>query len=64
MAVRKQTVEHVFGTLKEQILGNGRMLVRGTQAVRAELSLAVLAYNFKRLCNIVGVRWMQQALAD
>jgi transposase len=62
MALRRQTVEHPFGTIKHRILGNARLLVRGLRGARAELSLAVLAYNFKRVINLKGGTWMLQAL--
>lgn len=62
MALRRQTVEHPFGTIKHQILGNARLLMRGLPGARAELSLAVLAYNFKRAINMMGSRQLMQAL--
>ncbi len=62
MALRRQTVEHPFGTIKHQILGNARLLVRGFGGAKAELSLAVMAYNFKRVFNMKGGAWMQQAM--
>jgi hypothetical protein len=33
----------------------GYFLPRGLEKVRAEMSLTVLAYNLKRVINIVGV---------
>src|SRR5690606_23394883 len=51
MLRRRQTVEHPFGTIKEHILGNARLLMRGMRGAKAELSLAVLAYNIKRTIN-------------
>lgn len=62
MALRRQTVEHPFGTIKHQILRNARLLMRGLQGARAELSLAVLAYNFKRVANMMGNRKIMQTL--
>jgi transposase len=62
MALRRQTVEHPFGTIKYQILGHARLLVRGFRGARAELSLAVMAYNFKRVFNMKGAAWMLQAM--
>lgn len=41
MALRRQTVEHPFGTIKQQILRNARLLLRGLKGARAELSLAI-----------------------
>jgi transposase len=62
MKLRRQTVEHPFATIKHQILGNARLLVRGLRAGGGELSLAVLAYNLKRAVNMKGAPWMRQAL--
>lgn len=62
MQLRKQTVEHPFADLKHRILGNARLLMRGLQGARSELSLAVLAYNLKRASNMKGITWMRQAL--
>lgn len=62
MALRRQTVEHPFGTIKHRILGNARLLLRGLQGARAELSLAVLAYNLKRVINMKGSSSLMQAL--
>lgn len=54
MAVRRRSAEYPFGTLKERILGNARLLMHGLAGARAELSIAVLADNFKRVVNILG----------
>lgn len=62
MRLRRATVEHPFGTLKERILGNGRLLMRGISGARSELSLAALAYNFKRVGNILGAAQMFHAV--
>jgi transposase len=62
MRLRRQTVEHPFGTIKHQILRNARLLLRGLQGARAELSLAVMAYNLKRVVNMMGSRNVTQAL--
>lgn len=53
MTVRKRTVEHVFGTLKHW-MGWTHFLTRGMQNVATEMSLSVLAYNFKRVLSILG----------
>lgn len=62
MALRRQTVEHPFADLKHRILGNARLLMRGLDGARSELSLAVLAYNLKRAFNMKGAAWMNQAI--
>jgi transposase len=47
MRVRRQTVEHPFGTLKAW-MGATHFLTRTLDKVRTEMSLHVLAYNLKR----------------
>jgi transposase len=54
MRVRRQTVEHPFGTLK-MWMGAAHFLTKTLPRVRAEMSLHVLAYNLKRLMQILGI---------
>src|SRR6204780_3251808 len=54
MEVRRQTVEHPFGTLKAW-MGATHFLTRTLDKVRTEMSLHVLAYNIKRMITILGV---------
>jgi hypothetical protein len=54
MALRAQLCEHPFGTLKNWC-GWQQFLLRGLQKVRAEFSLLMLAYNFKRVLSILGL---------
>lgn len=51
-ALRKQTVEPVFGIIKSA-MGFGQFLMRGIEKVTGEWSLVCLAYNFKRLNNLI-----------
>jgi hypothetical protein len=60
--VRRQTVEHVFGTLKSW-LGTAPLLTKTLPRVKTEVSLAVLAYNMKRMIKIMGVHGMTRAIA-
>ncbi|MGU3328266.1 transposase, partial [Methylobacterium mesophilicum] len=53
MRDRRQTVEHVFGTLKAW-MGATHFLTRGLRNVAGEMSLQVLAYNMKRVIAILG----------
>lgn len=62
MRRRKGMVEHPFGTLKRRMDG-GRFLLRGLQKVKAEMSLAVTAYNLTRAVNVLGTRRLCQTLA-
>lgn len=55
MKLRRQTVEHVFGTLKAW-MGASHFLTRTLPRVRTEMSLQVLAYNLKRATKILGAR--------
>lgn len=55
MTIRRQTVEHVFGTLKSW-MGPCHFLTKGIKNVATEMSLSVLAYNIKRLLVIMGVK--------
>jgi transposase len=52
-AKRKELVEHPFGTVKRG-LGFTYFLTRGTENVRAESLLHFLAYNMKRLVNLMA----------
>lgn len=54
MRQRAAICEHVFGTLK-QWCGWTHFLLRGLEKVRGEMSLMMLAYNFKRVLNILGM---------
>ena len=51
---RRETVEHPFGTIK-QWMNQGAFLMRGLEKVRGEFSLTALAYNLRRIINIIGV---------
>lgn len=53
MSVRRATVEHPFGTLKAW-MGATHFLTKTLDKVSTEMSLHVLAYNFKRLIKIMG----------
>jgi transposase len=59
---RGSTVEHVWANFKTQILGTGKLLLRGLDGARIETALAMLAYNLKRMMNLQGSAWMHQAL--
>jgi hypothetical protein len=63
MQHRRQTVEHAFGTIKEHILANARLLMRRMRGAKSELRLAVLAYNIKRTINLKGAGWISAATA-
>jgi hypothetical protein len=58
---RKAIVEHPFGSMKRG-MDQGYFLMRGLVKVKSEFSLTVLAYNLKRVINLVGVPRMLAAL--
>jgi hypothetical protein len=62
MIIRRQTVDHCFGTLKAW-MGGTHFLTKTLEKVKTEMSLQVLAYNMKRMINIFGVRPLMQAIA-
>jgi len=62
MTIRRQTVEHPFGTLKAW-MGSTHFLTRTLEKVKTEMSLQVLAYNMKRMINIFGVTALMKAIA-
>lgn len=55
MRIRRQTVEHPFGTLKAW-MGSTHFLMKTLKHVRTEISLHILAYNLKRLIALFGVQ--------
>ncbi len=61
MGVRRQTVEHPFGTLKSW-MGSTHFLTRTLKRVSTEMSLHVLAYNMKRVIAIIGVGPLMEAI--
>ena len=62
MRRRKAIIEHVFGTIKRS-LGYDYFLCKGFAKVATEVNLTVLAYNLKRVCNLVGVPELVQAVS-
>lgn len=61
LRLRKQLVEHPFGTIKRS-MEQGYFLMRGKLKVGTEISLTSMAYNMKRVINIVGVNKLLEAL--
>jgi len=56
-------VEHPFASLKYRIFGNPRFLLRGLHGAQAEISLATMVYNLKRMLNGLGANRLRAALA-
>jgi hypothetical protein len=59
--IRRQTVEHPFGTLK-MWMGATHFLTKTLPRVSTEMSLHVLAYNLKRAMRILGVESLTEAI--
>ena len=62
LALRSMTVEHPFGTIKSW-MGATHFQMRRLKNVRTEMALHVLAYNMKRVINMIGVEPLLKALA-
>jgi transposase len=61
MRARRRIVEHPFGTIKSW-MGNPHLLMRRLKNVRTEIGLHVLAYNMKRVMQILGAGPLMTAI--
>ena len=61
MRIRRQTVEHPFGTLKSW-MGATHFLTRTLDRVSTEMGLHVLAYNLKRVLSLLGIDALMVAM--
>ena len=61
MRLRRQTVEHPFGTIKSW-MGSTHFQMKRLKNVRTEMALHVLAYNMKRVMRILGVGGLMGAI--
>ncbi len=61
MRLRRSTVEHPFATTKYRIFGHPRLLMRGVSGARVEIGLATMAYNIKRITNVLGATKLMEA---
>jgi transposase len=55
MKLRRRIVEHPFGTIKAW-MGSTHFLMKRLTNVKTEISLHILAYNMKRVMQILGIR--------
>jgi transposase len=62
MRLRRCTVEHPYATIKYRIFGHPRLLMRGLSGARAEIGIATMAYNLKRITNVLGAAKLTEAL--
>jgi len=61
MKARRETVEHPYGTIKHW-MGYTHFQMRTLDRVSAEMSLHVLAYNLKRVMNIMDTGTLIEAM--
>jgi hypothetical protein len=61
--LRKQTVEHPFGTIK-MWMGAQHFLMKRKKNVSIEMSLLVVAYNLKRMMTILGTSGLMEAIRE
>ena len=61
MGLRRSTVEHPFGTIKTW-MGATHFRMRTLKNVRTEMAFHVLAYNLKRMINLIGVQGLLAAI--
>jgi transposase len=61
MRIRRQTVEHTYGTIKLW-MGSAHFLTKTIDRVSTEMSLHVLAYNLKRMMKILGTEALMEAI--
>jgi len=61
MQIRRATVEHPYGTLKCW-MGATHFLTKTLDHVSTEMSLHVLAYNMKRVINLIGTKQLLEAI--
>ena len=62
MRQRRETVEHPFGTIKSW-MGSTHFQMKTLKRVGTEMALHVLAYNLKRVMNILGIRPLIAAMS-
>ncbi len=63
MKLRRFTVEHPFATIKYRIFGHPLLLMRGLAGAKVEISLATIAYNLKRIINVLSAAKLTEALS-
>jgi hypothetical protein len=61
MHIRRATVEHPYRTLKGW-MGSTHFLTKTLDHVSTEMSLHVLAYNMKRVINLIGTKQLLEAI--
>ena len=54
LSLRREIVEHPFGTMK-RAFNQGYLLLKGIRKVKGEVGFTMMAYNIRRAINILGV---------
>ena len=54
LSLRREIVEHPFGTMK-RAFNQGYLLLKGFRKVKGEVGFTMLAYNIRRAINVLGV---------
>ncbi len=63
MRLRRETVEHPFGTIKAR-MGATHFLMKRLRNVATEMALHVLVYNLTRVMNILGIKPLMAAMRE
>ena len=61
MRLRRETVEHPFGTIKAR-MGATHFLMKTLPKVATEMALHVFAYNLTRVMHIIGIKPLMAAI--
>ena len=62
MDIRRELVEHQFGTIK-RAFNQGYFLLKGLKKVQGEIAFTMLTYNIRRLINLLGTQTLLTALS-
>jgi hypothetical protein len=60
---RKEIAEHPFGTMK-RLFNQGYLLLKGLRKVTGEIGFTMLAYNLRRVINILGTSSLKAAVGN
>ncbi|MBX8636123.1 MAG: transposase [Thermoplasmata archaeon] len=63
MSKRQAMCEHPFGTIK-RAFNQSYLLLKGFRKVRGEIGLTMLAYNLRRVLNIIGTKKLVKAVTS
>jgi transposase len=63
LSMRKKIVEHPFGTIK-RAFNQGYLLLKGLRKTAGEVGFTMLAYNMRRVLNILGPKVLTYLSSD